>query len=200
MKLKNNILLLLLVGILGATACSFESKQQQRERAISFFIMEMADDYESYFARDFQRIDAEFLENQMAIYEQFAIVQDTTKRRLQLVDRLNLPLSQELNQFRKDQYSIDEVDDLIQFNAKLDQILNASNATLEPPFLDSEALALNQLNTCLSLYNLSVFAIDLSGKEKSYYYHKFELSGKTREAIFEIDHKTEAILSYKELS
>ena len=199
MKPRNNILLFASVMALVASACQFESEETRRERAISFFIMEMAEDYQSYYSKDFQKIDAEFLINQMAIYEQFAIVQDTTKQRLQLIDRLNLQLSEEQARFRKTNYQIDEVDELLVFNAQLDGILHQSQASLNAHVLDRENQALHQLNEFLSLYNLSVFSLDLSGIEKGYYYHKFELEGETREAIFEIDHKTEAILSYREI-
>ncbi len=198
LKFFKNAGLLLVVASLFF-ACNQGKGEDDRERAISFFIMEMAEDYESYLAKDFQKIDVDFLENQMVIYEQFAIVQDTTQRRLQLVDKLNLELSEELNEFRKSSYSIDEVDELLQFNAQLDLVLNESNESLENQLLASETAALHQLNEFLGLYNLSVFALDLSGEKKSYYYHKFELAGETREAIFEIDHQTEAILSYKEI-
>ena len=188
------------LSILGATACDFESKEIQREKAISFFIMEMAEDYNSYLSHKFQKIDVEFLESQMPIYEQFAIVQDTTQRRLQIIDQLNLNLSQELVEFRKTDYKIDEVDELLVFNAGLDRLLYENQVALTPDCLNQETEALRQLNDFLSLYNLSVLSLDLSGEHKSYYYHKFKLAGEMREAIFELDHKTEAILSYKEIS
>jgi len=200
MKLKHNILMLSFLSILGATACDFESKEIQREKAISFFIMEMAEDYNSYLSHKFQKIDVEFLESQMPIYEQFAIVQDTTQRRLQIIDQLNLNLSQELVEFRKTDYKIDEVDELLVFNAGLDRLLYENQVALTPDCLNQETEALRQLNDFLSLYNLSVLSLDLSGEHKSYYYHKFKLAGEMREAIFELDHKTEAILSYKEIS
>ena len=199
MKFKNNLLLFVFLFALGATACDFESQEEQRQKAISFFIMDMADDYNSYLAQDFKKIDVEFLESQMPIYEQFAIVQDTTQRRLQIIDRLNLNLSQELVEFRKTDYNIDEVDELLVFNAQLDRMLYENESTLAEHELNQESEALTILNSLLGLYNLSVFALDLSGKEKSYYYHKFTLAGEGREAIFEIDHKTESILSFKML-
>ncbi len=200
MKLKHNILVLSFLSILGATAYDFESKEMQREKAISFFIMEMAEDYNSYLSHRFQKIDVEFLESQMPIYERFAIVQDTTQRRLQIIDQLNLNLSQELVEFRKTDYKIDEVDELLVFNAGLDRLLYENQVALTPDCLNQETEALRQLNDFLSLYNLSVLSLDLSGEHKSYYYHKFKLAGEMREAIFELDHKTEAILSYKEIS
>lgn len=199
MKLKNNLLLFIFLFVLGATACDFESQEEQRQKAISFFIMDMADDYNSYLAQDFKKIDVEFLESQMRIYEQFAIVQDTTQRRLQIIDRLNLNLSQELVEFRKTDYNIDEVDELLVFNAGLDRLLNANQVALAPDYLNQETEALTRLNEFLSLYNLSVLSLDLSGEHKSYYYHKFKLAGEMREAIFELDDRTEAILSYKEI-
>ena len=105
-----------------------------------------------------------------------------------------------LVEFRKTDYKIDEVDELLVFNAGLDRLLYENQVALTPDCLNQETEALRQLNDFLSLYNLSVLSLDLSGEHKSYYYHKFKLAGEMREAIFELDHKTEAILSYKEIS
>ena len=193
-----NVGLVLVLASL-ALACHKTNTEEDRERAISFFIMEMADDYQSYTAQNFQKIDVDFLESQMAILEQFAIVQDTTRKRLELVERMNLQLSEEMVQFKKASYRIDEVDELLMFNVQLDEMLKSTDLSLDEKLILLETQALHQLNEYLGLYNLSVFALDLSGKEKSFYYHKFKLAGEIREYIFEIEHKTENILSYKKL-
>ena len=112
---------------------------------------------------------------------------------------MNLQLSEEMVQFKKASYRIDEVDELLMFNVQLDEMLKSTDLSLDEKLILLETQALHQLNEYLGLYNLSVFALDLSGKEKSFYYHKFKLAGEIREYILEIEHKTENILSYKKL-
>ena len=197
-KILKNISLALVLASLSL-ACHKSNTDEDRQRAISFFIMEMADDFDSYLPTNFQKIDVDFLESQIAIYEQFVIVQDTTQKRLQLIDCFNLKLPDQQAFFRKANYHLDDVDELLIFNAQLDLILESSNHSLDKDVLLSEKVALQRLNKYLGLYNLSIYALDLSGKENTYYYHKFELGGELKEAIFEIDHQTENILSFKEI-
>ena len=63
---------------------------------------------------------------------------------------------------------------------------------------------LNNLNSALSVYNLSIYNLDFESSESQIYFHLFEINdlrnGNTNyKGIFELDKETKIVLSYKEI-
>ena len=164
--------------------------------------MMMAEDYETYAIIRFDKIDRAFLERQIAIQEQLKVLQDTTRTRLQFALTLKKTKDYQTLESKTLRFTIDSVDEFILEARRLDHAIDQQYSETPKALAlarEKEKMALKNLNELLSLYNLSIYAIDLSNKGNVHYYHKFRLKDSIYEGVFELDPDLMEIVSFKEV-
>lgn len=189
--------------LLGLTCFFFAchvNPEEESERAIKRFIVEMAEDYQTYSSKSFQKIDRAFLEDQEVIQRSLLALQDTTQRKVQELRLANLAQEAEKLIPFTNALSVDQLDDLLKVRVQLNQHLkeeNISEAYREA--LNEEEGTIEFLDQVLSHFNLSVYSLDLES-EAVIYYHEFLMDGEERSGIFEVEKENQEVLSFRLLS
>ena len=185
-------------------SCDLRTEEEKWQAEISYFIMQQANDYENYQARDFQRINREFLESHTLIYQNLMVLKDTTRTKLNYYNVLEDPDEELVASLQKKllSFPVDQLDEFLIEKAALDRALNAQMAAVPKAVTEArskERQALTVLSKQLAHYNLSIYNIDLDGGPNVYYLHKFQMHNTPKSGVFELDKATGQVISFKEI-
>ncbi|WP_268122886.1 hypothetical protein [Roseivirga pacifica] len=199
---RKNALLALALAFFALLSCDRRSEEEKRADAIAAFVMDYANNYNSYKVVDLKKIDQAYLEGQQIIKSSLKILQDTTRTKLSYLALSNSQMDMTKLVSWSEKLPIDAVDSYLTESAKVDRLLDEHWAE-QPAELSmaraNEANALNSLNDALALFNLSIYSIDLAEGASTIYYHQFEVDGMEKSAIFEVDNQAFSVIAYKEL-
>lgn len=203
-RIYKNLLLALSLVTLVLLSCDNRTDEEKWQAEIRYFIMLQADDFDSYQSIDFQKIDLAFFQSNTEIQKSLMALQDTTRTKLRYYATIDQPseslvgnLSQRLLDFK-----VDQVDEFLIENIRLDKALNKHFETLPAELIAAKAKeeeALNILNNQLAAFNLSIYNINLTDGNSVFYYHQFELEGDRHSGIFELNRESLEVLSFKEI-
>lgn len=195
------ISLAIIAGIVIFMNVDSRSAEQKRLDAITWFIYSQTGDFDNYEVLDFLEITNDMLLQDVQLKAQIGVVQDTLSEKLSLLHtyhKMSETWLSTASQFQNMQP--DQLDEWMKFNAKLDLALSALNETERLKRIKKqEAKALDLIEAKLQALNLSIRSIDLSGEKSIHYLHRFALDGKEALSVFEIDTKTDEVISYKEI-
>lgn len=183
-------------------ACDKRPTDESWQAEIRYFFLQHQDDYTSYVAIDFQKIDLEFLESQQTIQKALLVLQDTTKMRMQQLHLANETNEIELLTSFSEPFSIDRIDEYLKVRASAEGKLNKHNIELNETFakaLLEEENALEQLASILGQFNLSIYSLNFEN-DPIIFWHRYLLDGEERSAIFELDRASAEVISFREMS
>ncbi|MFY0591663.1 hypothetical protein [Roseivirga sp.] len=203
-KLTRNIIMLFSIMAVVCLSCDQRSDEEKWMAEIRYFIMIQADDFKSYEAIDFQKIDVDFLMSNKEIQSSLVTLQDTTRTKLRFYARLENASNQLIDDLtqRAHDFSIDNVDEFQLEKAKMDKALSDHFQNL-PETLSianrKEQKALNTINKSLEAYGLSIYNINLTDGKSVFYLHSFRLKSRSHKGIFELNKETLEVSSFKEI-
>jgi hypothetical protein len=206
-KLFRNSLLLGFVALLSLTIIDFKPSKPSFEEAIGFFIRENLESGELYTPKEFQQVNEEFLTSLTDVQSSFTKIRDSIYSQLNLLSASNVSTNSTLIKAQKlfEKLSLSTLNLYLITDAHLKRQLKTEGVM---DMIHSEEIkmheGLNNLNSALSTYNLSIFNLNFEASESQIFFHRFELSGGANsptyhQGIFELDKKTKEVVSYKEI-
>lgn len=200
-KILAGTLITLLLAVVLFLNYDRKSKEEKLLDAISWFIYQNNGEFEDYRALEFIEITNEMLLQDVQLKTQLAVVQDTLKQKTQLLHaNRKLPKSwqEEVDAFEEIQP--DQMDEFLQLNAKLNLALGSIAPSEQISLIKQrENNALSLISAKLEALNLSIYGIDLSGKQHVYYLHRFAIDAQEQLSVFEVDTETQSVNSYKRI-
>ena len=213
-KIYRNIFLVTLVILLGLTVVDFGQNKRTFEEEISFFIIENLEGEVKYTPQGFSEVNEAFLLSKSEIYDPFLIMQDSIQNQLGLLGQIYLSntLTELVNNAKIESANLrlKTITNYLKLDAKLKRILKDEEIAykrIQDLLYEEEVKmhsAINDLNTALSTYNLSVFNLNLDQSETVIYLHNFLLSDPingsyNQQSVFELNRLTKKIVSFKEI-
>jgi len=185
-------------------SCDKRTDEEKWLAEIRYFIMLQADDFESYQALDFQKIDLDFFMSDEEVQKSLVVLQDTTSIKLRYYSILENASDQLISNLseRVTDFPIDAVDEFQLQNARLDKALANHFKDLPKALLNANVrgqVALAKLNDKLGSYGLSIYNINLTDGDNIIYHHSFRLKGLDHTGIFELNKETFEVTSFKEI-
>jgi len=206
-KVFRNILLLGLVVVLSLTVIDFNTSKPSFEEAIGYFIQENLEGGVSYSPLETHQVNEQFLNGLTDVQESFITVRDSINNQLGLISTFNSTTNTELIEAKLlfENLSISSLNQYLIIDARLKSQIKTKQ--LKDLIREEELKmheGLDNLNIALSAYNVSVFNLNFETSESHIYFHKFRLNSGSNdptnhEGIFELDKKTKAVLSFKEI-
>ena len=206
-KLFRNLLLLGLVVLLSLTVTDFNTTKPSFEEAIGYFIQENLEGGVSYTPIEMYQVNEQFLNGLTDVQDSFIAIQDSINNQLGLISTFNGTINTELIEAKQlfANLSLSSLNEYLIVDARLKRQINTKQ--LKDLIRDEELKmhkGLNSLNIALSTYNVSIFNLNFETSESHIYFHKFRLNNGSNDpinhkGIFELDKKTKAVLSYKEI-
>ncbi len=203
-RIYQNFLLSLSLVAFVVLSCDKRSEEEKWQAEIRYFISLQADDFSSYQSIDFQKIDLDFFASNKEIQRSLITLQDTTRTKLKYYATLAVQSELLVDELTKKlgNFPVDQVDEFLMENIRLDKALNTHFGALPTELLAAKAKeeeALSILNSQLSAFNLSIYNINLTNGNSVFYYHKFGLKNGEHSGIFELDKESLEVLSFKEI-
>lgn len=210
-RLLSNGLLILLISLLGLSACHQKGNEESYMSEIRFFILEHLENGIAYQPITFQRIDNGFLSSDTEIMTSLLALQDTVKSQYNLaLDYAVAFESPTINSFlsMENSFAVDLTDEILLEAVRIDKAFSSKikneGQNVPEVYMKLKQLFTDQfesLNQKLSHYNLSAYHIDLSGTNSVFYLHDYKLNqDETISTIFELSAKDFEILSFKDIS
>jgi len=212
-KLIGNLLLGALVITLGLSFIDFGKTAKSDEDIISCFVNDNLEAETTYRSIAFKRVDEQMLMNQPGIGTAYATVVDSIDRQLRMLgsEYVSLDFQNSLQAAGDyaNQLNLQNLAGYLPLDAGL------KRAVKKPGVLDKSLKAalykeetrmheaINQLNSELGTYNLSVFSLNLGDDSNPIYWHQYELSdaagSSAHESVFELERESGTIVSFKEI-
>ena len=217
-KLVGNLFLIAFVVGLGLSFVDFKSGPDTYEGSIQSFIYDrLAEDGQNlhYTPLTFEEINEPFLLSKTAVTEPLQVVSDSMRNQLKLMENaansieFKALLTNAENQMKT--FVLGDIAELLRMDASLKREVKRSDnlSAKDKAVLYEEETwmmnAINELNTVLGAYNLSVFSIDFEQTETRLYYHTFLLSEdnsvniSNHRAVFELNREDKTVVSYNEI-
>lgn len=215
-KLIGNLFLVALVVGLGLTFFISGERNRTFEGQIQTFILDRLEQEEEdvkYTPLAFEEIDEAFLLARDEVTTPMGLIEDTIKSQLNLMK--SQYVSEDLKRLinnaedQLEDLSLTSVSDYLTLDAKLKRSLKQTgtlNSQLKRELHIEETkmmTAINDLNTALGQFNLSVFSLDFDKAQSTLYYHTFQLiddRGTTdHKMVFELSGEEKEVVSFKEI-
>lgn len=197
---KNGLLLGAMVAFVFLS-CDKRTDEEKWEAQIRSFFYEYKEDVQAYVPLRYQKIDLAFLENQDLIKDALLVLQDTTRQRVRQLHLANLSDEVEHISAFSEPFHIDKIDDYLKLRASAEGRLSRKQKTHSETYQQALALeqsALDNLESLLSQFNLSIYSIDFEN-DPVIYFHEYRMDNKDRSAVFELDRESEAVISFREI-
>lgn len=182
-------------------SCDKRTDEEKWEAQIRSFFYEYKEDVQAYVPLRYQKIDLAFLENQDLIKDALLVLQDTTRQRVRQLHLANLSDEAEHISAFSEPFHIDKIDDYLKLRASAEGRLSRKQKTHSETYQQALALeqsALDNLESLLSQFNLSIYSIDFENNPVIYF-HEYRMDNKDRSAVFELDRESEAVISFREI-
>lgn len=206
-KVTKNSLLFLLVVLLSLTVLDFKTSKPSFKEEIGYFIQEKLGPDEIYSPLALHEVNESFLYSLTEVQSSFTEIRDSIHQQLNIISGFSKGTSSAMLEAESkfEALSLKSINEYLIAIARLKkEVRNEKLLKL----LRAEELnmnrGLNKLNDTLSLYNLSIYNLNFEAFESKIYFHLFNVNdpkhGTTNhKGIFELDKKTKAVLSYKEI-
>lgn len=201
-RLLKNTLLLGAIATLAFFSCDQRTDEEKWEAQIRRFFYEYKEDVQAYVPLRYQKIDLVFLENQDVIKEALLVLQDTTRQRVKQLHLANLSDEIEKISTFSEPFHLDHIDDYLKLRASAEGRLNRKLKTHSETYqqtLAREQSALDNLESLLSQFNLSIYSIDFEN-DPVIYFHEYRMNDEDRSAVFELDREKGNVISFREIS
>ncbi|NVJ46419.1 MAG: hypothetical protein HWE07_04800 [Cytophagia bacterium] len=196
-----NLFLFSALAFVAFFSCDQRTDEEKWEAQIRGFIYEYKDEVQSYVPLRYQKIDLAFLENQEVIKDALLVLQDTTRQRVRQLHLANLSDQVENISAFSEPFHLDKIDDYLKLRASAEGRLSRKQKPHSETYQQALALeqsALDNLESLLSQFNLSIYSIDFED-DPVIYLHEYRMNDEDRSAVFELDRESSEILSFKEL-
>lgn len=200
--ISKNILLFSALATLAFFSCDQRTDEEKWEAQIRGFFYEYKDEVQSYVPLRSQKIDLAFLENQEVIKDALLVLQDTTRQRVKQLHLANLSDEVENISAFSEPFHLDHIDDYLKLRASAEGHLNRklkAHSSAYQQALAKEQSALDNLESLLSQFNLSIYSIDFEN-DPVIYFHEYRMNDEDRSAVFELDRKKGNVISFREIS
>lgn len=211
-KLIGNLILLAMVVGLGLSFVDFGKKDRSFQEQISAFILDHLAEDTDYSSLSLEEINEEFLMVREAISQPLETVGDTIRNQLNLLKGRFISLEFQKGLEKAEAHlaslKLETVADYLAIDAQIKRSLKESgelDAIAKNGLYREESRmldAINELNSALGEFNLSIFSVDFNSASVSYY-HEYQLSddfgSSVKSAVFELDRESKEVISFKEL-
>lgn len=217
-KLIGNLFLLAMVTGLGLTFIDFNSGHDSFEDSMQSFVLDRLEEGKEdlrYTPLTFEEVNEVFLLAKNEVTTPLYVLADSMQNQLQLISSASasetykemLATAQSAVQTLK----LETISSLLNLDARLKREVKKADLLSSPmkaALYEEESrmmAAVNDLNSVLSTFNLSVFSIDFEQSETTLYYHTFLLSEDDKvnltnhEAIFELSREDKTVVSFREI-
>lgn len=197
-----NLFLFSALAFVAFFSCDQRTDEEKWEAQIRGFIYEYKDEVQSYVPLRYQKIDLAFLENQEVIKDALLVLQDTTRQRVRQLHLANLADEVENISVFSEPFHLDKIDDYLKLRASAEGRLSRKQKPHSETYQQALALeqrALDNLESLLSQFNLSIYSIDFEN-DPVIYFHEYRMNDEDRSAVFELDRKKGNVISFREIS
>ena len=204
-----------LVIALGITLTNPGSKSKSSEETIQSFVQNNLETGSKYTSISFTKIDEVFLSSDETVTTPLIKVKDSVGNQLALLSTVNIPehvkplLKKAKSAFHN--LSLQTMSDYLSIDARLKRRLKSAGVidkSTQAQIHHEETLmhqSVNDLNTVLRQYNLSIFGFNLTNERNEVYVHDFKIDhqdGVTdfKKVMFELSNDRQEVISFKEIS
>lgn len=217
-KLIGNLFLLAMVTGLGLTFIDFNLGHDSFEDSMQSFVLDRLEEGKEdlrYTPLTFEEVNEKFLLAKNEVTAPLYILADSMQNQLQLISSASasetykemLATAQSAVQTLK----LETISSLLNLDARLKREVKKADLLsrrMKAALYEEESrmmAAVNDLNSALATFNLSVFSLDFEQSETTLYYHTFLLSEDDKvnltnhEAIFELSREDKTVVSFREI-